>query len=87
MLPIDDKMANRAHGAAETTNIRNYRFFDVYYCDYAKLDQHINRLERTAELIGIKLPLTKEVIASKFHDLAHLAYKTLEEENYPNLRQ
>jgi hypothetical protein len=29
MLPIDDKIVNRAHGAAETTNIRNYRFYDV----------------------------------------------------------
>jgi hypothetical protein len=29
LIPIDDKMANRAHGGAETTNIRNYRFFDV----------------------------------------------------------
>lgn len=29
LIPIDDRMANRAHGAAETTNIRNYRFFNV----------------------------------------------------------
>jgi hypothetical protein len=29
MIPIDDRMANRAHGATETTNIRNYRFNDV----------------------------------------------------------
>jgi hypothetical protein len=29
MLPIDDRMANRAHGVAETANIRNYRFSNV----------------------------------------------------------
>lgn len=29
MIPIDDRMANRAHGAAEAANIRNYRFSDV----------------------------------------------------------
>ena len=32
LIPIDDRMANRAHGAAETTNIRNYRFFNVILC-------------------------------------------------------
>ena len=28
-IPIDDRMANRAHGVTETTNIRNYRFSKV----------------------------------------------------------
>jgi branched-subunit amino acid aminotransferase/4-amino-4-deoxychorismate lyase len=52
VFPIDDRLANRAHGAMETGNVKNYRI--------SSLDFHMNRLFRSAEIIGLKIELTKE---------------------------
>jgi branched-subunit amino acid aminotransferase/4-amino-4-deoxychorismate lyase len=52
VFPIDDRLANRAHGAMETGNVKNYRI--------SSLDFHMDRLFRSAEIIGLKIDLTKE---------------------------
>lgn len=44
-------------------------------------------MEATASKIGIKSPLSAEEFTGKLHDLAYLAYSTLEKENYPNLSE
>ncbi|CAD8121514.1 unnamed protein product [Paramecium sonneborni] len=79
VFPIDDRLANRAHGAMETGNVKNYRI--------SSLDFHMNRLFRSAEIIGLKIDLTKEQIKDKIHEMAFLAYKILERENHPNIQE
>lgn len=54
VFPIDDRLANRAHGAMETGNVKNYRI--------SGLNNHIDRLFNSANILGIKIPLNKEDI-------------------------
>jgi len=45
VFPIDDRLANRAHGVMETGNVKNYRI--------SGLNNHLDRLFNSANILGL----------------------------------
>jgi 4-amino-4-deoxychorismate lyase len=56
VIPLDDHMVHRGDGIFEAFRFKNKKIFD--------LDGHLNRLLRSADLISLKLPFTKDEIAA-----------------------
>jgi branched-subunit amino acid aminotransferase/4-amino-4-deoxychorismate lyase len=48
VMPIDDRIISRSHGVFDNTNIRNFKFY--------QLKEHLERLEKSCEIMDIKLP-------------------------------
>lgn len=52
VFPVDERLANRAHGIMETGNVKNFRI--------SNLNNHIERLFKSANILGMQVPLSKE---------------------------
>ena len=56
VIPLDDHMVHRGDGIFEAFRFHNKKIFDV--------DGHLNRLLRSADLVSLKMPFSKDEIAN-----------------------
>jgi len=54
VMPIDDRIINRAHGIFESMSINKFKFFNI--------KTHLSRLEKSATNAGISLPMSLDKI-------------------------
>ena len=52
LLPVDDRGATRAHGVFDVLYLKNYKLIN--------LQQHVNRLVKSAESASIKPPFPQD---------------------------